>query len=80
MTELAAHIRPLDTAPRDGTRVLLWIDRAYSWQIGQWRDDAMPPRWRWSEWPNLDRARPPQGWAPLPPQPVLPPPAIPGAI
>jgi hypothetical protein len=80
---MAANCRPLDTAPRDGTRILLWCGPNRGWQIGTWNPDRHAknpkPFWNWSPFRVSDsRAFPALGWLPLPADPVLAPPAIPG--
>lgn len=59
--------QPIDTAPQDGTRVLLWISTGiampFSWDGERWQGDDFPLNLAW-----------PTHWMPLPdaPNPAAP--------
>lgn len=69
--------QPIETAPKDGTDVLLWCPRIYGkgkWVIGSWTDDKHTqkpgPFWRLvlvgSTRIMDSRQNPPTHWLPLP--------------
>lgn len=71
--------QPIETAPKDGTRVLIWsmIHTAGKAVGARWNDDryAKKPRPYWqTDTIRIDgvdqcRAYPPEFWVPLPPPP-----------
>ena len=76
--EQAAGWQPIETAPKDGTDVLLYSPDAISdAMIGHWVDGFGPPGDGGAWWPDNDSARFPidawpTHWQPLPPPPALP--------
>jgi len=59
--------QPIETAPKDGTRVLLWVVPPRIWMPFEWRGG----RWMGDDYPlNMAEAT---HWTPLPPQPDAPP-------
>jgi uncharacterized C2H2 Zn-finger protein len=69
--------RPIATAPKDGTEVLLYCPKRGTTVRGRWSDEryANKPRPYWTHdreriWGKLDtRADQPTHWMPLPPPP-----------
>ena len=65
---------PIETAPKDGTCVLLWV-RGYC-EVGQWDNDkyAKRPKPFWNAdgpWGRIGmRAIPPTHWMPIPDPPM----------
>ena len=60
--------KPIETAPKDGTKVLLWADGQV--EIGDWLPDAHP--WNDTSWwieGGQITARNPTHWMPLPEAP-----------
>ena len=78
--------QPIETAPKDGTEVLVWAqwdwdavgdceDEPFSWRVASWRDRFRSPYTHgfWSETSNpySDIARSPKAWMPLPQPPEV---------
>jgi hypothetical protein len=67
--------QPIETAPRDGTRVLVWMPKAAEPFIASWDTQKYHkrPQPYWRSTMNLgvswDRMRQPTHWQPLPPPP-----------
>ncbi len=68
--------QPIDTAPRDGTRVLLWCEDGVGAVIGIWyafKSNLLPPYWATTRGllhgSAHDREYQPTHWQPLPPAP-----------
>ena len=68
--------QPIETAPKDGTKVLLFVDTGYEARIhpGKWNDDryAKRPRpyWDYLYFQTMDsRDHQPTHWMPLPAPP-----------
>lgn len=57
--------RPMDTAPKDGTAVLMWFEGSNIPYPVRWSSDGWPtPGWRMT-WDNTLRTDP-EGWMPIP--------------
>lgn len=79
LATLRRHLepQPIESAPRDGTRVLL-LASGFSgpdqpWEIGRWEDQKYNkrpnPYWRYDRWfdqTNVCREHAPTHWLPLP--------------
>lgn len=52
--------REMETAPKDGTQVLLWFTLGHA-EVGVWRDDTWMTAWNHDVLPN------PTLWMPIPP-------------
>lgn len=68
--------QPIETAPRDGTDVLLWCPRG-GVTVGRWDEQEYHrrpvPYWRtqhWFERVSMDRSDQPTHWATLPTAPA----------
>lgn len=68
--DVGAGWQPISSAPKDGTRVLIW--QAGFWQTAKWQDGSTgaeahwPVGWRTSLYVYPDV----EWWAPLPPSPI----------
>ena len=62
--------RPIETAPKDGTRILLCSNGGAVW-MGLWRTDDEPPYGKagWTRFNCVDVGWEPDNWMPLPPPP-----------
>lgn len=54
--------RPIETAPKDGTEILVWLSWG-DYEITLWEND----RWTWED--RLSSQPEPTHWMPLPPPP-----------
>lgn len=65
--------QPIETAPKDGTQVLLWRDETI---VGRWQIDDRRPYWTGGDiyWRGVRWCRDhnPTHWQPLPEPPVTP--------
>jgi hypothetical protein len=59
--------RPIDTAPKDGSVILIYLPMHSSWTIGWFYGPDCPFWWCGA----LGRIVEPSHWAPLPPKPVV---------
>ena len=74
-------LKPMDTAPRDGTRILIWEEGGHDkWVVAFWGvyDNDRPGGYAWcideswdSEWGIWHYLDAPRYWLPLPPAPEV---------
>ncbi len=80
MSETATGWQPIETAPRDGTKVMIWLVRQETIAWARWKDandcygiPTNPVRWEWQEGSVVssvpDRPGAVSHWAPLEPPP-----------
>ena len=65
MSDIPSSWQPMETAPRDGTSILIWDSSGKCMVFGHWYDE-------WNDWQNdqnLCEIPNPSHWMPLPPAP-----------
>lgn len=61
--------QPIETAPKDGTRILMYGIPGFEILIGFWNDYHIPEHWCYSEESLYKNNGNPTHWMPLPPPP-----------
>lgn len=73
----AGSWQPIETAPRDGSRILVWSARTGRTNVAKWDDDSFAkhpkPYWELESYRTMDaRQRQPTHWMPMPAAPIAP--------